>query len=187
MEERPNWTVRTIMKSEKGFTLVEVLIAIMLLAVFSTVYVTSQGNNILNSSIMREDALLARLCEEVINEIIINPPQFSASLTLAPETKSFEQSAYGNYEYTIEYKELEVPDIAKLVNSKKGKDENESKNRDNEEGANEIEKMILDQVQKNLKTMIYQVSVTVKNKKTNFNYTLSTWLSNNKAKIQVGL
>ena len=67
---------------QDGFSLLEVMIAMTVFSVFVAVYVTSQGYNISDSTLMREELMLQTLCENKINEIIISPPELRDSLTL---------------------------------------------------------------------------------------------------------
>lgn len=158
---------------QDGFSLIEVMIALTVFAVFAVVFMTSQGQNIADSSRMRKETMLATLCETKINEIIAAPPELKESLTISKETKRFEK--FPNYEYSIEYRRLKLPDISKIV---KESEEEEDQN-------GEIKKRIAKAVTDNMKEMIWQVQVTVTNKETGENYPLSAWVYNDKAKITI--
>jgi prepilin-type N-terminal cleavage/methylation domain-containing protein len=95
-----------------GFTLIEVMIAISIFTVFATVFITGQGYNLLDSGQLKQELIMKDLAENKINEIIVNPPELSDSLTLAPETKDFETNP--DYQYKIEYKKFFVPDMSKI-------------------------------------------------------------------------
>ena len=69
-----------LINDKKGFTLMEVMIAISIFAVFATVFVTGQGYNLLDSSKLKDEMLMKDLCENKINEIITNPPELRDSL-----------------------------------------------------------------------------------------------------------
>ncbi len=152
----------------------EVMIAITLFATFIAVFVLSHGQNLSDSRLIREDVFLQQLCENRLNELIINPPEFKESLTLMPEKKSYEKD--GNYEFQIEYKKFKIPDLNKIT----GKEEDE------EEGMNSgIQSSLYKKVQESLEKIIWQVKVTVTNKSTKYSYSLSTWLYNYKAEISI--
>ena len=116
---------KVILTNQKGFTLIEVMIAIAIFSIFATVFVTGQGYNLLDSSKLKEDILLKDLCENTINEVITNPPELKDSLTISKETKDFEKNP--NYSYTIEYQKFFVPDMSKIAAKEDEKDDNSQK------------------------------------------------------------
>ena len=159
-----------------GFSLLEVLIAITVFAVFLSAYVVSQGQNLSDSAQLQEDLVLRKLAEEVMNHIIFAPPELSSALTLAPESKKFEDE-YENYEYTIEYKKIEIPNLMEL--NKQGQEESPLNQN--------IQKKIYQQIKTNIENLLWQVAVNVKNTTSQRTYTLSTWIKHPKAKIKVAL
>jgi len=165
-------------ENKQGFALIEVMIAIFLFAVFFAVYATSNGFNIASSEQLKEEILLRQLAQNKINEIIENPPkEFSKSLTLGPG-KTKEVKGYENYTTTVVYKEMLLPDYKKM----KGLDPEEA----NEQNSNnQFEEKVYDKVKENMEKLIWQVEVTVKNKITEAKYSVSTWLYNQKAKVDV--
>ena len=173
-------------KSNKGFSLVEVLIAVMSFAAFMAAFSLTQGNGLTDSERMKEEVNLHTLTEDMLTQIILDPPKFRKSLTLSPETKSFEKEGYENYQYTIEYRELELPDLSKLVDIATGEEEEEDEDPESN-GDKAMKQKVFKRIQKNLQKIIWQVIVTVKNKTTGEEYSLSSWLTNSKAKIKVGL
>ena len=169
---------KLISQNQSGFTLTEVMIALFIFAVFSTNFIVGQGSNIASSAQMREELILQNLCEEALNEIILNPPAFREALTLSKETKQFEKDGFENYEYIIEFRKLELPNLAQI----KGQDESESEEGDNKSS---VTTKVFDQLKKNIEKMIWQIIVTTRNKETGLEFTLSTWLTNEKAKVQI--
>ncbi len=167
-------------RNNKGFTLLEVMIALTIFAVFAVMFVAGQGGNLADSMQMREESLLRILCVNKINEILNSPPEFTDQLTLSKEKKTFDD--YPDYEYTLEFKKLKIPDLSKLAGQP-----SEEEADDNEETAqtsSSINSSILKNIKENLQNMVWQVRVTVTNKKTGFFYNLSAWPYNKNAKVK---
>ena len=163
-------------QNEKGMTLIEVIIATMLFSFFILAFMQGQGANILSSSRIKQDLMLKDLAEMKINELIINPPEFQESLTSAgKETKKFED--FPDYQYTVEFKKISVPDYTKLT----GEQDDETEN----SAAKQLEKRIFGVVKENLEKIIWQVQVTVENKETEEIFELSSWIHNPQAKVQI--
>lgn len=165
----------TKVKNNRGFSLVEVLIALTIFAVFATAFISSQGSNIADSGRIDEENLIQQLCENKLNEIVLNPPEFRESLTLSKETKGFETEEAKDYEYTIEYRRLKIPNFAKIAGES------------SEEGAqaSSTQGKVFDIIKKNMEEMIWQVSVTVRNKTSDYKFTLTAWLENTQAKVSI--
>lgn len=182
-------------KNERGFSLLEVMIAITLFAFFITAYLTSQGYNVEDSRLSEEQLILQQLAERKINELILDPPKFSNATANLKETKTFEEADFTNYEYTLEIKKLTIPDFAQLFSQK---DATTSEAKDSYEGDYysegatgqrnaALEKMIFEELKKNIEKVIWQARVTVTNKETKYNFTLSTFLTNYNEKIQLNV
>lgn len=162
-------------KDQAGFSLMEVMLAITLFTIFgAAVYVTVIGKSQSDSMLIEEEIFLKRLCLNVLNELIINPPELRDSLTLVPEEKTIEK--YPNYKYTIEYKKLELPDLSKLLGEE---DQPES------EQSPGIQKDLANKVKDNMEKLIWQIRVTITNKETNYFYTVSRWLYNDQAQLDL--
>jgi prepilin-type N-terminal cleavage/methylation domain-containing protein len=180
---------------QSGFSLLEVMIAITLFALFVTAYLTSQGYNVEDSRLSEEQLTLQQLAEKKINEIVLNPPKFSNATASTKETKTFEESEFTNYEYTLEIKPVIIPDFAQLFAQKDGasNDAKESYDGDyfNEGTAGQrnaaIEKMVFEELRKNIERILWQVRITIRNKETNYNYSLSTFITNYDEKIQLNV
>ncbi|MBF0207239.1 MAG: type II secretion system protein [Oligoflexia bacterium] len=200
---------------QRGFTLLEVLVAVTLLGIFITAFMASQGFNVNDSAMMRKELLLQKLCQKKINEILLNPPELEESLTLTPQQGNFEESGHANYEFTAEYKRLKIPDIAKIMGKREGGDtssdasdsgdgsdsggaggsgagKNDSSNPNdpnNPDNASDqsMQNKIFEMVKKNVEEMIWQVRVTVKEKGTDFPFSLSAFMSNRKAKVNISI
>ncbi len=160
-------------KNSSGFALIEVMIALFLFAVFMAVFATTQGYNLSDSFNMKEELIMTELAKNEINKILLDPPKtITPGLFLGQgDTKTVE----GNeaYERTIKYKEFFIPDFNKLQGVESG------------QSSSGYEAKIYQEVKTNLEKLLYQVEVTVKNKNTGFKYTLSTFLLNGSAKVQL--
>ena len=111
---------KTIRFNEKGFSLLEVLIAVTLFAFFITAFLTSTGYNVSDSSLTEQQIILQGLAERKVNELLLDPPKFQNVTDNFKETKTFEESDLSGYEYTIELKKLIIPDFAQLFSQKDG-------------------------------------------------------------------
>ncbi len=178
---------RQVRIAQKGFSLLEVMIAMTLFAFFVVAFLTSQGYNVADSALSEEQLILQSLCERKINELIINPPKFTNADATLKETKTFEESEYKNYEYTLELKKLIFPDFGQLFSQqgqdgqegKDSADQNDYYNDANKSQRNSgIEKLVFEQLKKNIEKIIWQARVTVTNKETKYNFTLSTYITN---------
>ena len=164
--------------NQDGFTLVEVMIALTLFAVFTTVFIMSQASNQSNSSLMAEDIKLHNLAEMKINEILLDPPKFTNSTDNIKDTKAFTIEGYKNYKYTIEYQKLEIPNLSQLTGKEEGED-----NPNGDSRNNAIQKMVFEKLKENIEKMVWQVKVTVENSETKYAYELTSWIENKEAKI----
>lgn len=160
-------------KNNSGFALIEVMIALFLFAVFMAVFATTQGYNVSDSFNMKEELVLSELCKNELNKIVLEPPKtFGPSLFIGPgDTRPIEGNE--NYNRTIKYKEFFLPDFNKLQGMESG------------QASSGYEAKIYQEVKTNLQKMIYQVEVTVTNKETGFSYTLSTFIQDANATVQL--
>lgn len=168
---------------QSGFTLIEVMIAIAIFAVFATTFVTGTGYNLLDSGKLKEDILLKDFCENKINDIITNPPELRDTLTLAKEIKDVEGNT--NYQTIVEYKKFFVPDMNKITGSNP-EGEGELDQSEEESQQAQMEKRIFNVFKENMEKMIWQVEVTAKNKLTGEQFKLATWLMNPNADVKIG-
>lgn len=180
---------------QSGFSLLEVMIALTLFAVFVSTFLVTQGYNISDSALNEEQLLLHQLCDTKMQETLINPPRFTNALKDTKEVKAFEEKEYANYSYTIEWKKLKVPDFGKIFAANAGAggeageqesggyfDENQRGNRNSS-----VEKLVFDRMKENIERAVWQLRLTVTNKETNYSYTLSRWLTNYDEPIQLNL
>lgn len=187
---------KSLNHSERGFSLIEVLIAITLFAFFVTAFLTAQGFNVSDSQLSEEQLVLQQLCERKINELHLDPPKFqNLSVGGMKETKTFEESDLANFEYTLEIKKLTIPDFAQLFGQKnavseEGKDAYEGDYLNEANGSqrnSSIEKVVFEELKKNIERIVWQARVTVTNKETKYTYSLATWLTNYNEQIQLNI
>lgn len=179
--------------NQKGFSLVEVMIAITLFGFFVTAFLTSQGYNVSDSALSEQQLMLQQLCEQKINQLHLDPPKFENLTDSSKETKPFEEKDYSDYEYTIEIKKLVIPDFAQLFANKGAASEEATESYDGDylnQTANRnssLEKLVFEELKKNIEKMIWQVRVTVTNKDTKYNYSLSTWVTNYNERVTLNI
>lgn len=177
MAERPK--VKLLKNNQSGFTLMEVMIAIVLFTTFATVFVTGFGYNLVDSGKLKEDILIKDLCENKINDLITNPPTLADSLTLTKETKDIDN--FPDYQTIVEWKKFTTPDMSKISGNS---DPDAGSDEANQKAA--MEKRIFSVFKENMEKMIWQVEVTVKNKFTGDVFTLDAWIYNSNADVKIG-
>lgn len=177
--------LRSLIKNEKGFSLVEVLIAVTIFGVFVAAFLTGQGHNIQDSIMIKEELNMRNLAEMKINEVMLNPPEFTESLTNSKETKKFELEGLKNYSYTLIYKKIELPDFSQLIGKKDGDEDDQGQ--DQQMGDQNIQKVVMEKMKVNLEKIIWQVQVTITNTDTGFTYVVSSWITNPKAQVELNL
>lgn len=169
---------------QNGFSLIEVLIALTIFSIFVAAFLTSQGYNITDSINMKEEMALRNLAEYKINEVILNLPEFNESVNNRKEKKDFDLEGYKNYSYEVTFKKMVVPDFSQLITS--GEAESAEEQAANQESAG-VQKIVMEKMKENIEKIIWQVQVTITNKDNDFSYTVSTWVSDPKARIELNL
>lgn len=160
--------IKKILTNPSGFTLVEVMISLAIFSVFVSAYLTAQGYNISDSTVMREELDLKRFAEIKINELIVDPPELKESITLKADAGKFKSNE--NFTYEVKYTKFVLPDFQKIMGS-------------TDQKQDPSEKKIFDNIKKNLEKIIWQVEVTIKNQTSERSYSVSTWLYNHQAQI----
>ena len=162
------------LKNQDGMTLIEVMVALLLFAVFISAFMTGQGNNVLSSGRMREDLLLKDLAHMQYNLTMLTPPDFSQEFKEPKkETKTFKE--YPNYEYTMSYVPVFIPDISKIL----GESDEE---RDDPNRA--MRQQIMQEFKENMERLVWQVSISVRNKETDDSFEIAGWLYNPNANVR---
>jgi type II secretion system protein I len=159
------------LSNNKGFTLIEVMIALAIFAVFIVAFITSQGINLADSTKMQEEINLKNFAEYKINQIITTPPELNDSLTLSGDKGKFEENE--DYTFEVKYKRVEI-DIQKIMGATS--DENDS-------SASPAQGKITQNITKNLKELVWQVEVKITNTLSGNTFTVASWIYNHKAKV----
>lgn len=175
-QKRPLKNSASKLSNQRGFTLIEVLIAVTIFAVFSSAYLVTQGNNLSDSTQIRRETVLEDIANQLINETIANPPEFTKSLLINPENdyKKFEENE--SYEYRIEWHEFKIPDLAKIQGKEPGQEADGQRD--------QVNQIVFDNVKRNLEQKIWQLVVIVREVETKFSFDLSTWVLNPTHKIE---
>ncbi|HLW56600.1 MAG TPA: prepilin-type N-terminal cleavage/methylation domain-containing protein [Bacteriovoracaceae bacterium] len=177
-------------KSESGFSLLEVMIAITLFAFFITAFLTTQGYNVTDSENSEQQLILHSLAERTMNELIINPPRFTNATQNSKEVKKFEDSQYANFEYELEIKKLVIPDFGQLFSQGGNSEDQDNAYYSDSNRANRntnLEKIIFDELKKNIERILWQVRITVINKENGMSYSLSSYLTDYNQKVQLNV
>jgi len=161
--------------NNKAFTLIEVMIAMAIFAVFATAFITSMGYSITSSGTMKLEAQLKNICQYKINEIIEEPPEFKESLTLKKETGNFKEEEFEGFKFEIEYKQFLIPDLAKIKGSSEEEDPNSS----------QLEGKLFQTIKDNMEKMLWQVEVNIIHIDSGRNFSLSTWLYDSTVDVQI--
>ena len=160
----------------EGFSLLEVAIAATIFTIFILSYHISQGQNIDDSTRLQEELVLRRLAEDIMNQIILNAPEFPSSYAgMPPRTERFEDE-YEDYEYTVEYRKVEIPDFSQFKVG--GEDAPANKG---------IQDVIYKQVKENVEKMIWQVGITVNRVGSKDTFIISTWIRDWGVRVTISL
>lgn len=157
--------------NQKGFSLLEVVVALSIFAVFATAFVQSQGTQVNISMGFQEELKMRNLAQQLINEIIMNPPELTESIFVSTDTKTFENDQ--NYSYNIAWNKFTLPDFSKLKTGNEG------------QGETGIEQRIAEKVRENMERLIFQLEITIINKQTGYSHTVTTWLYNDRAVLEL--
>lgn len=171
---------KNILTHHQGMTLIEIMIALAIFSIFILAFMSGQGYNLKTSEDLRNEMMLRNITENIINEIIINPPELRESLTLTPETRNYEPD--NRYRYSIEWKKFEIKEVLDALSA--GGDDNvydpEAVQR------NQMRDRINQQIATNLEQLIWQLMITVEDSETGDNFSLSTFIYNDKAQVSFG-
>lgn len=165
---------QNLKNNQSGFTLIEVMIALMIFSIFITAIMVTQSGNVSNSMNMTEDLILHNLAEMKMNEILIEEREFTNATETDVESKQFEEEGYTDYKYTIKFTKIEFPNFEKI----QGKEEGDNS------GSDPVQKELFKKLKINLEKLLWQITVTVVNiENPESKYSLNGWITNTKAQI----
>ncbi len=180
-----------IASNQKGFSLIEVMVAFLSFSVFYVVFTASQTKSLQDSYYIEREVTLNYLCELILNEIMLNPPIFQESLVMATETKPFREDQWKNYEYTVEYRRFEIPNLFNLTQGmgqgeEEGAQQRQSQLNTRQQNPFAAFEGIFDRITEGIHESIWQIQVTVRDKETDLSWSLSTWLRNHEYQMNIG-
>jgi len=168
------------MNNQKGMTLIEVAIALLIFGLFVTAYISSESNNISASISFKGDLLLKDIAELKMNEELINPSETfrpdRGKVTISdPKDSDFKDiEEFPDYKFAVQYFKVAIPDISKITG---GEENNPDQNQ-------AIQKRIFDNFKKNMENLLWQVIVTIRHTPSRQTYSLSTWLYNEGGRLE---
>lgn len=166
---------RAKFKGQLGFTLMEVMVAMTIFAIFATAFLTTQGNNIQTSGIVEEESVMHRLAERQLALAIIDPPQFTNATANTSKTNNIDVEGFKEYKYTLEYKKVEFPSFENFIP--------QSEDPLQQDSNQAMKKRIFLKLKQNIERMLWQVRITITSPNLDVPYTLSTWITNQEAQI----
>ena len=159
--------------NDEGFSLIEMMIALTILAVFIGSFVFSQGQNIHDSIMIDEELKMQTLASLAMEKLLADPPPLNESLTLTKERKGFEDPLYSDYEFITEFKKFTIPN---LFSQAGGPDQDSQDSSSGQVLGGQTQQIIYDNIKRNVERILWQVKITVVNKITGVQYPLSTWI-----------
>ena len=159
----------------RGISLLELMIAMAIMAIFGVTLVTGIGGNVFRSEDMRAELKIVELLEMKVNELVLDPPEFSENLLEEfTDEKDFED--FPNYTYSVKMHPFMLADYLSALGQ--GPDSEEFQ----EQG--ELYRKVFNLVSKNVENMVWQVEVTVTHKPSKRKQSVSTLLHNRDASIK---
>jgi prepilin-type N-terminal cleavage/methylation domain-containing protein len=188
-----------IQQSERGFSLIEILIALTIFSIFATAFLTGQNAQVSDSMMMQKEMLYHQLAEGKLQSLLLAPPHLEESLTLTPKTGTFEEEGYPEMEYQISFKRMVLPSSQIFFSSPSSEsdsadgetDTSNSSDLSEQQGPRQKQtqevfmRKIYDIMKKNMEEMVWQISVKVKERDTDFPYELTALLPNEKAQVNM--
>jgi prepilin-type N-terminal cleavage/methylation domain-containing protein len=164
-----------MINDNRGFSLLEVVIALTIFSVFFLAFFTSQGFNIATSTRINDSATMHTLADRIINEELLNPPQFTEALDNEVKTEGFKEPDYQIYTYRVEYKKIKIPNLSQIT----------GQTQENQQQNDPVTTQIFEKIKINMERMLWQLRVTITNTNNNTEYELTTWVTNNNAQMDL--
>lgn len=166
---------KRISTSQSGFSLVEVLFAMLIFSVMTVgVFVNFSGN--LSSSIrMNNDLSMHNLAEMKLNEVLVAKKEFTDATDNSADTGTFKVEGYKDYKYKVEIRKMEFPNLAEITGEEDDGPEDNKK---------ALTKVVYSKLKTNIEQLLWQVTVTVIHPtEKDLEYQLHSWIRNDSAKI----
>ena len=161
-------------------SLLELLIAMAIFAVFGVAFMSGIGQNIFISGMNKQDAKLIELAENKINEVIIDPPQLRETLLEGkPDVNKFDN--HPGYSYSVVIKKITIPDYDKLS----GNEEGIGDGGETGSSTNMIKQKAFSFIKNSMEKLVWQIRVTVYHQESGLKHTLSTWIYNRSDDIRI--
>lgn len=174
--------VKELKSNQSGYLIIESLMALLLGATIAITFIFSSSSNLTKSTALRQELLIRSIAEERMNLLVENPPTYSERLTLTAEEETIEYKEddgdpkYNkSYKLRTTYKRFELPGLDQIQGKEEGED-----------NQDQFSAKIMDNIQKNLKELIWQVQIEVWDPENpESKATLSTLLYNDKAEVKI--
>lgn len=171
--------VKEMIKNQRGFSLIEIMIALTIFSVYSVAMIYRQSNNVTGSIQMSEDLILHNLAELKMNEVLIGKRNFSNIEEKDPETGVFEIEGYELYKFKVLIKKTQFPDFSQIM----GQEDEQEKSSSGNKNENAIQKLIFKKLKKNIEEIIWQVTVTTTAPHSDYSYSLNSWINKSNPKL----
>ncbi|MBD65499.1 MAG: hypothetical protein CME62_09850 [Halobacteriovoraceae bacterium] len=167
---------------DAGFSLIEVMIALAIFAVFAVSIISTQSANIHSSIRMSQDLVLHNLAEMKMNEALLGKREFTNVTDKDPETGSIDIDGYKDFKFEIAYKKNEFPDFAQIL----GQDENEEERVQRNDPNAGVRKQIFNKLKGELEKLLWQITVTIIHPD-GTQYSLSSWVTRGNVRVELNL
>ncbi len=169
--------VRKITNNSNGFSLIEVMIALAIFAVYSVGIIFTQSANIDSSVRLKSDLITQNLAILKMNESLVDIKKFTNATEKDTDSGNFDIEGFKQYKFLVEYKKNKFPDFSALI----GKSDEEGESAPDQQSA--VKKAIFEKLKTNMETMLWQIRVTVTNPETKTSTELTSWVTNRDAQI----
>ncbi len=158
---------------DKGFSLIEVMIALAIFLAMATAFIQTQTGNISSSIRMEAEIKLHNLAELKMNDVLIQKHEFTNATENDVDSGTFEIEGYETYKYEVRITPMEFPDFSQIM----GEEE------DDETQTSSIQKIIFNKLKKNMEELLWQVNVKIIDTVTTDEYELNSWVTKSNAKL----
>ncbi len=166
------------MKTKKGFTLLEVIIALSILASIMILLTSSWKGNLRRVKKSKAKTQAVYLLEKKITEIQIMYKNDVKKLPKDIQTGTFKDKSLSAYTWEWESAEFKMPDIARLLTQKEGI-------------LDEMKHKVITQMKKHLEDSIKEVKVTIiyksSSKAEKYRFSIATILVDYDTPLDLGL